>query len=210
MSPDQKHLDIDLSGAALTDEDIYEAMRRVPGYLDITAADFKELYAIAYRHAIERLAKSLRAADIMTREVISVAPDTPLEEVAEIMGKRGISGLPVADAAGRVVGVISEKDFLARLGAEKLDNFMTMVARCLKARGCITLSMRADRAEDIMSSPAVTVREETPYAELVGLLSAGGINRVPVIDAENRLVGIVSRGDIIRASRALSCHIDNS
>lgn len=209
MSPHQKHLEIDLSGAVLTEEDIYEAMRNIPGYLDITPADFKELYALAYRHAVERLAKLLRAADIMTRDVISVAPDTPLNEVAEIMGNRGISGLPVVDASGKVMGVISEKDFLTHMGAEKFENFMTVLARCLKTKGCIGLPMRAQHAEDIMTSPAITVRQETSYAELVGLLSSQGINRVPVVDPENRLLGIVSRGDIIRASRALSCHIDN-
>jgi len=190
----------------LTDQDVYEAMKSIPGYLDITPGDFKELYCHAFRHAVERISKSVAARDMMAGDVIFVGLHTPIHEVAEIMGSRGISGLPVTDEDKRVVGVISEKDFLSRMGEAGPRNFMTVIAHCLKAKGCIALPIRAKKAEDIMSSPAVTVHEDTPYSEIAGLMAQKAINRVPVIDRESRLIGIITRNDLIRvSSRNATC-----
>jgi len=187
-------------GPELLDEDIYEAMKQIQGYLDITPGDFKEVYNLAYRHALERLSREVTAGEIMTREVSSVHLDTPLVEVAETMGRRGISGVPVVDDDGRVVGVISEKDFLAHLGVKEPKNFLTLVAGCLKTRGCVALPIEKQNAADIMSSPAITLSPETPLKEIASRFTARNINRAPVTDREGRLLGIVSRGDIVKAS----------
>ena len=187
-------------GIDLKDEDIYEAMKSIPGYLDITPGDFKEVYHLAYAHALERLSRAVTAREIMTREVVSVRPDTPLAEVAEAMGSRGISGVPVVDDAGRVVGVISEKDFLTHLGVAEPKNFMTLVASCLQSQGCVALPIKKRLAADLMSSPAVTVGPETSVKEIAALFTAKGINRVPVTDPDGRLLGIVTRGDLVKAA----------
>jgi CBS domain-containing protein len=189
-------------GPELLDEDIFAAMKLIPGYLDITPGDFKEVYNLAYRHALERLSREVTAGEIMTRKVSSVRPDTPLVEVAETMGRRGVSGVPVVDGDGRVVGVISEKDFLAHLGVKEPQNFMTLVAGCLETRGCVALPIKKQNAADIMSSPAITLSPETPLKEIAALFTARKINRAPVTDREGRLLGIVSRGDIVKASMA--------
>lgn len=191
----------------LTDGDIYEAMKSIPGYLDITPADFKELYCVAYAQAVERISRSVTAKDIMTKEVVHVAPGTPLAEVAELMGRYDISGVPVVDEAGRVVGVISAKDFLTRMGAGSADNFMRVIANCLQAKGCIALPIRAKKASDIMSSPAVTVGVEATFMEIAALFTEKGINRAPVVDGEGRMVGLVSRTDVVRASHEAGCRI---
>jgi CBS domain-containing protein len=187
-------------GPALEEQDILEAMKRIPGYLDITPGDFKEVYQLAYHHALERLRREVTAGEIMTREVVTVQIDTPLADVAQAMGHRGISGVPVLDAAGQVVGMISEKDFLRQMGAESA-NFMSLVAQCLKSKGCVALPIKKQKAEDLMSSPAITVREETSVQEIAGIFIAQKINRVAVTDPAGRLHGIVSRGDIIKATR---------
>ncbi|MGC8495289.1 MAG: CBS domain-containing protein [Syntrophobacteraceae bacterium] len=190
----------------LTDQDVYEAMKSIPGYLDITPRDFKELYCHAYYKAVERISKSVLARDMMTEEVLFVSSDTPLDDVADLMGERGISGLPVTDDRRRVVGVISEKDFLSRMGEAGPQNFMTVIASCLRAKGCVALPIRAKKAADIMNSPAVTVPESLSYSEVADLMAKKGINRVPVTDAEGRLIGIITRTDLIRAfSRNSTC-----
>jgi CBS domain-containing protein len=189
-----------LGDVGLTDKDIYEAMKSIPGYLDITPRDFKELYCHAWRQAVERISKSVSARDIMTAEVVCVSPETPLDEVADLMGRRGISGLPVTDEAGKVLGVISEKDFLSRMGEAGPKNFMTVIAGCLKAKGCVALPVRAKKAGDIMTSPAVTVRETSSYSEVADLMAKMSVNRTPVTDADGRLIGIITRNDLIRAS----------
>jgi CBS domain-containing membrane protein len=192
--------EVSMGNVDLTDKDIYEAMKSMPGYLDITPGDFKELYCHAYRQAVERIARSVLARDMMTREVIAVRPDTPLGEVAEVMGRRGISGVPVVDEDTRVLGVISEKDFLTRMGDEGPKNFMAVIAGCLKAKGCIVLPIRAKRAREIMSAPAVTVCEDAALADIVSVMAQKAINRVPVVDQKGCLVGIVTRNDLIAAS----------
>lgn len=79
----------------LSEEDVLDAMKSMESYLDITPGDFREIYQVAYRHAVERLNRSIKARDIMTRTVISVSVDAPLEKVAETMSGHRVSGVPV-------------------------------------------------------------------------------------------------------------------
>lgn len=109
------------------------------------------------------------AADIMTAPVITVAPDTSLGQVAETLRRHRISAVPVVDAAGTVLGLVSEYDLLAKTG---------------------------DRAADVMVTALITVSSATAVADVRHLLVERGIRRVPVLEA-GRLVGIVSRGDVI-------------
>ena len=116
------------------------------------------------------------------------------------MARSGISGLPVIGRDDQVAGIISEKDFLSRMGTGKGTTFMGVVAECLKGKGCVAVSVRPQKAKDIMSSPAITVNEESTAGEIARLFTEKGINRVPVVDGKGRLTGIVSRADIVRAS----------
>jgi len=181
----------------ISDQDIYEAMKEIPGYLDITPGDFKELYKLVYRHTLQRICASVKAADLMTGTVVTVRPDTPLHEAAETMAFKKVSGVPVVDTDNNVVGVLSEKDFLSRMGPGGPKTFMEVVARCLVAKGCPALAIREKIVADIMTSPAVTVGQQTTLMEITTLLKGKKINRVPVIDPQGVLVGIISREDIV-------------
>ena len=183
----------------ISDEDVYVAMKGISGYLDITPGDFKEVYRLAYKKAVERLTSAVKAVDIMNREVVFVHKNTPTKEVARSLGRHGISGLPVVDDIGTVEGVISEKDFLMHMGAHKKMTFMEVVAECLLGDGCVALSIRGKTAADIMTSPAVTVHEETSIMEIADIFTEKNINRVPVINQKGNLVGIVSRNDILQS-----------
>ncbi|MBI4619676.1 MAG: CBS domain-containing protein [Desulfobacterales bacterium] len=188
-----------LSLLDISDEDILEAMKDVHGYLDITPGDVKELYRLAYTHAVERLTHFVKARDVMTKTVVFVKRETPLREVAELMTIHFISGVPVVENGGKIAGIISEKDFLRRMDGEDTISFMSVVALCLK-KGCVALSMREQKAEDIMTSPVITVGENTPISEIADIFTKQNINRVPVTDQKDNLIGIVSRADIIRSS----------
>jgi CBS-domain-containing membrane protein len=183
----------------ISDDDIYDAMRDIPGYLDITPGDLREVFRFAYRRALERISSAVKAGDIMTRPVHSVHVDTPAQGVAEVMAAYGISGVPVLDQHGKVVGVISEKDFLVRMGAKDAAHVMGIIAACLKGKGCVATSIRSKNAGDIMTSPAVTVTVNATAFEIMELFTGKRINRVPVVDDGNALMGIVSRADLIRA-----------
>jgi CBS domain-containing protein len=185
----------------ISDDDIYEAMKDISGYLDITPSDFKEVYLKAYRHAVLRLTRSVKAVEIMTKDVAAVFGDTPLKDVAQIMSENNVSGVPVIDADGKVIGVVSEKDFLSVMGGRKASTLMELIAQCLKGKSCLAVPVLEQMAADIMSSPAVTVREDTPVMEIAELLTQKGVNRVPVVDNNGRITGIVSREDVVRSTR---------
>jgi CBS-domain-containing membrane protein len=187
----------------ISDKDVLEAMKSIPGYLDITPADFRIIYLAAYRLAVKRLEQSVRAGDIMTHPVISLGPDASLAEAAEVLAGHRISGAPVVDGAGRVLGVVSEKDFLALMGASRGETFMRVVALCLGGQGCPGTSGRNRTVAEVMSAPAVTIGEGATLAEISALMTQKGINRLPVLDENGRLAGIVTRAALVTAACAL-------
>ena len=134
---------------------------------------------------------------------MSVSLDTSLKETAAKMVSHGISGLPVLDEGKMVLGVISEKDFLFHMGDKKTRSTMEVIAQCLSSKGCIAVSMRTGFAKDIMTSPALTVFENTPVFEIASIFAEKNINRVPVVDVNDHLVGIVARADILRTTCSL-------
>ena len=183
----------------LSDEDVYEAMKKIPGYLDISAGDFKELYLLAYEHAETRLYNSVRIAEIMTRQVITVLPTTPLAEAAARMAKHHITGLPVVQEDGTVVGILSERDFFRNMGDGSQTSCMALIADSLASGGCPALCIRGTTAGEIMTTPVVTVLETALLHEAGTLMREKGINRVPVTDTKNRLLGIITRSDLMHA-----------
>jgi len=139
------------------------------------------------------------AADIMTRTVCTVHPDTTLAELAARMVENHISGMPVVDDAGKLAGVVTEGDLLRRAetGTEPHHNgFMDLI---LGPGRLATDYVRARgrRVRDVMTANVIAVREDTPLAEVVNLLQKKHIKRVPVTRGE-ALVGVVSRADLVR------------
>ena len=115
----------------------------------------------------------MKAREIMTRDVVSVLPDTPVREIAELLVDKSISGAPVVDDEGAPVGMVSEADLIGRDEPSR-------------------------EARDIMTRPVVTIGEDTDAGEIARLLQTYRIKRVPVI-RDGRVVGIVSRADLLRA-----------
>lgn len=184
---------------SISDEDIHGAMKDIPGYLDITTGDFKELYAHSYRHALDRIINSVRAGDVMTRKVFSVRASTSLLEVAELMASSGVSGMPVLDTEDNVAGIISERDFLKNMGAVQAS-FMEVVAACLRGKGCAALNIRKGTAGDIMSAPVISMGPDATLGEVAAIMTRHNINRVPVVDGPSgKLLGILTRADMVKA-----------
>ena len=183
---------------AITDEDIIQAMKQIPGYLDITPSDFMEIYLIAFSHAMSRLQNAIKADAIMTRDVITVHENASLVEVAKKMADRQISGLPVVRDDQTISGIISEKDFLKKMNEDKAPSFMRVVLHSLETTGCIASELKKLVAADIMSFPCITTLPQTPVIEVAKMMDQKNINRIPVIDDELKLVGIIARSDIVQ------------
>lgn len=138
----------------------------------------------------------MRIDTIMRREVLTVRPATPLREVARLLVERGISGLPVVDEEGAVLGVVSEADFvLKESGAPKhrrgLERFFGGAPEA-------NAKVEATTAGEAMTAPAITVGSVTSLQEAARIMVERAVNRLPVVD-DGRLVGIVTRADVVRA-----------
>ncbi|MEU6378757.1 CBS domain-containing protein [Streptomyces sp. NPDC046909] len=138
---------------------------------------------------------------VMTTQVVRAAYDTPFKEVARLLGDRRISGLPVVDADGRVVGVVSETDLLVHQAgtpsvhdARKSHRFADLTPRARKQAA----KAEARTAGHLMTGPPVTVHAEDSIVEAARTMDRHHVGRLPVLDADERLVGIVTRRDLLR------------
>jgi len=153
----------------------------------------------------------MRAMDVMTTNVVTVGPETPVQEVAKILSERSISGVPVVDAANRLVGIVSEGDLLHRVetGTERRPDRRTGRRRSWwldtigadeeLARDYVKSHGRT--ARDVMTSEVTFVSDTTELGEIANILESKRIKRVPVV-RDGRLVGIVSRANLVRALAA--------
>jgi CBS domain-containing protein len=139
----------------------------------------------------------LLARDVMTSPVITVSPDTPVKEIAQLLLTHHISGVPVV-SDGKLVGIVTEADLLYKERPEVAEE--GGILRLFRRGQVAEAERKAEGmvARDVMTSPVVTVPEDTPVREVAALMARRQINRVPVVRGE-QLVGIVSRADVLRA-----------
>jgi CBS domain-containing protein len=136
--------------------------------------------------------------DFMTRRVIAVAPDTAIVDAAKLMLEHKISGLPVADAAGRVVGIVSEHDLLRETddGRHGPHWLQLMIER--EELADETARFHDRKVREVMTPNPITVAAVSPLGEACRLIEQHGIKRLPVVE-NGRLVGIIARADLVRA-----------
>jgi len=150
----------------------------------------------------------MHAHQIMTKAVISVAPHTSIEDAASIMLRNHVSGLPVLQDNGRLVGVVSESDFLRRgeIGTGRKRpawlQFFTGPGRS----AIDFVRERGRKIEDVMTSDPITVAEDTSLEELVRLMEKNAVKRLPVMRGEE-LVGIVTRSNLLQAVASMAHEI---
>ncbi len=146
----------------------------------------------------------MNAADIMTHDAVTVHPETPVPDLVRLLLARGISGVPVVDNDGVLVGMVTESDLIRRaeLGTERRRGawaaFFTGTA--VLAREYVR--SHGLQVSDVMTQGAVAVARETPLAEIADLMESRRIRRVPVVQ-DGRVVGIVSRANLLRAWASL-------
>ena len=180
----------------ISEEDVIEAMTSIQGYIDITPGDFKEVYQVAYALAIKRLLAAVKASDLMTRPVQLVNQEMPLVKAAALLAEKRISGAPVVDQEGKIVGIVSEKDFLKEMGFGVTPSFMQIATHCLNDKSCMIGRLHNRTVGDIMTRPPVTGVPEMTIGEISNLFVARKINRLPILSADGRPVGIVTRTDL--------------
>lgn len=147
-------------------------------------------------------------SQIMTTDVLTTTPDARAEEVARLLREHHISGVPVVDAEGRVVGVLTQTDLVQDLhaahGVNSARGLLDLLLDSASLEGESLLEMcrnrlRRARVRELMSAPPVTVSRTATVRDAARLLRTKGTNRLPVVEADGRLVGIVTRNDLLAA-----------
>ncbi|MCQ4205700.1 CBS domain-containing protein [Streptomyces longispororuber] len=133
-------------------------------------------------------------SDVMTQTVVAVGRDAPFKEIVEVMDQWRVSALPVQEGEGRVVGVVSEADLLPKEEFRDLDPDRREQLRRLSDLA----KAGAVCAGELMTSPAVCVHADATLAEAARIMATRRVKRLPVVDAEGLLEGIVSRSDLLK------------
>jgi len=147
----------------------------------------------------------MRAKDIMTTQVVTATAETPVTAVAALLLQHHISGVPVVDSGGRVVGMVGESDLLHRIAAQGKSHRSWWRALFLGPEDdpAEFVKVHGMRAENVMTRDVITVSEDSSVEEIARILEERQVRRVPVV-REGKLVGLVSRADLLRILLAAS------
>lgn len=149
--------------------------------------------------------KSLTVGEVMTTKVITVRLETPFKELVRLMKDHNVSGLPVLDSSGCLAGIVTEADLLDVVGEstgvkKRHSQFGRLLDRLVTPGHETKLDRTAGHmsASSLMTSDMTTIHPDTPVREAARLIVDSGLKRLPVVDTDNQVVGIVSRQDLLR------------
>lgn len=171
-------------------EDLLAAMREMDGYIDVSGEDLTRIYGLATLHAHQRGFGGMRLGDIMTREVVTATADTDIRSLWALMNKHGIRGVPITDQDGKVAGMVTIVDFLNAVDWRICESIIQRMKHLFRRKSPPTVKR-------IMSTPVISARVDTPLTDAFLIFSEHGINHLPVTDTDGRLIGIVTRLDLL-------------
>ncbi|MDS4068323.1 MAG: HPP family protein [Candidatus Competibacter sp.] len=174
------------------DEDVRAVLAGEPAMPDIGAAELRRLMARAEDTAIHRVFGELDCAAVMSREVVTVSTRQWAGEAWRLLRQHKVRALPVLDRANQLVGVITLVDFLKYIPLEGLQRDAHALAAWLSGR-----SGREPLIDELMTRTVRTVREDQSLLDLVPMLSDLGWHHLPVVDADGKLVGMITQSDVI-------------
>jgi CBS domain-containing membrane protein len=181
-----------------SDADLDFALKRFNQVLNVSRDDLEELLNYAEAAAYDRSLGELRCEDIMSREPVAVEYGTPLEEAWHLMRQRRIKALPVIDRARRVIGIITTADFMRHANLDAHEGIGARLRILVKNLGT-THSDKPEAVGQIMTRQVRVASAAQLVTELVSLFSREGHHHIPVIDANQKLVGIITQSDLVRS-----------
>ena len=189
--------------------EIVDTPERIDAFMPVVDAMVEEgSIVVCEAQAIFHL--PLRIRDVMTTDVATVTPETPLAEVVELLLRREIKAVPVMDGKS-VVGIITGGDLLSRGGMPLSLDMQCALPTAMRDEHVRCLDFKNLSAADVMTSPVQTLNVKTRVSDALRLMASGGVKRLPVVADDGSLLGIVSRADVLgvmgRASSAAG-HLD--
>jgi CBS domain-containing membrane protein len=166
--------------------------------LDISRDDLASLFMQTEQRAYQRRFGIISCADIMSRDIISAEFGTGLDEAWQQMRAHRVTCLPVLNRARRLIGIVTQTDFLDHGGLDDYRSIRQQLRRFLRKSG-VTHTEKAEVVGQIMTQHPTTARVDTPIVDLVPLMADSGFHHIPIVDHEQRFVGIITQSDLVAA-----------
>ena len=183
---------------AFTDADLDAVLARYNQVVDVSRDDLHQLLEQTHVEAYRRRSSHTRCADVMSPDPVSVHFGTPLQEAWTLLRQHRFKALPVVDRARRVIGIVTLADFMRQGELDQHDGWGRRL-RDLVRPSPGSHSDKPEAVGQIMTRQVRVVSAERPIADLLPMFADTGHHHVPVIDAERRLVGMITQSDLVRA-----------
>jgi CBS domain-containing membrane protein len=179
-------------------EDLDAVLQQYNQVLDISRDDLESLFMQTEQRAYQRRFGIIACADIMSRDIVNAEFGTPLEEAWQLMRLHRVAALPVLNRARRVIGIVTQTDFLEHGGLDDYRGIRQQLQRFLRKTG-VTHTEKAEVVGQIMTQHPTTARLDTPIVDLVPLMADSGFHHIPIVDEEQRFAGLITQSDLVAA-----------
>lgn len=186
----------------LQEQDLNQALEQLGRYVDVRIEDLVELLQLTEQQAFARMSNNLTATHIMSRDVITATPHTPIESAWGLLAQHKLEALPIIDEHNKLVGIVSLVDFVNQKSFAKMP----------RRRWNLSRGSRRRPLKRIMTSPVISARADTSILDMVMLLSKHSLHQLPIIDEQQQVIGIISQSDLIHALYRLllqRCHVSS-
>ena len=182
----------------ISDQDLKLALENMDMFMDVSAGDLRKLLTDAEARSFKRIKGNITCADIMVRDVPAVEYGTEVEEAWNIMHKQKLKSMPVIDRARRVIGIITWNDFFKFVSLSPYENFQDKFRAFIRRTPDVSTN-KPESVGHMMTTSVAVLPETTHIVDLVSLMSTQGFRQIPIVNNENRLVGMVYQANLIAA-----------
>ena len=180
----------------MLDADLDAVLARYNQVLDVSRDDLKALLVETQLRAYERKLTQMRCADIMSRNLVTVALDTPLQQAWALLRERRIKALPVVDKSLHIVGIITLADFMRAAELDVYEGFGDKLRKLVRTTASV-FSSKPEMVSQIMTRNVRVASMERYLVELLPLFGSTGHHHIPIVDEDERLVGMITQSDLV-------------
>jgi CBS domain-containing membrane protein len=182
----------------ISEQDLEQALENMDMFMDVSTGDLSKLLTGAQVQSFKRYRGNITCADIMVKNVLTVEYGTEVEEAWKIMHSKKLKSMPVIDKAGRVIGIITWNDFFKFIKVDTNETLQKKFRDFIRRTPNITTD-KPESVGHIMTSSVSILPESTHIADLIPLMLDQGYRQIPIVNNENRLIGMVYQANLIAA-----------